>query len=124
MCGLPPRAGQAGAGFVPQLNDPGCKRAPSVTANEKGFSVRTVRWRYIAYHDGSEELYDHDKDPMEWDNLAPKPDFAEVKRTLKAFVPQHPAPARTAAKEPDAKGRKEKPQPVKTAGLDPYTAIP
>jgi len=124
MCGLPPKAGQAGASFVPQLSDPGCKRDPSITANEKGVSVRSVRWRYISYRDGSEELYNHDKDPMEWDNLASKPEFAEIKKTLSAFVPQQSAPARAASKAPNAKGRKEKPQPKETAAIDPLDLIP
>jgi arylsulfatase A-like enzyme len=95
MCGLPAKAGLAGESFVPQIKDPGCQRArPSVTANNQGFSVRTERWRYIAYNDGSAELYDHEKDPMEWDNLAARPEFAEIMETLKAFVPKNPSPSR------------------------------
>ena len=34
------------------------------------WTIRTDRWRYIRYSNGSEELYDHDKDPNEWNNLA------------------------------------------------------
>lgn len=34
------------------------------------FSLRTLRWRYIRYNTGAEELYDHDDDPHEWKNLA------------------------------------------------------
>ena len=104
MCNLPAKAGQAGESFFPQLKDPARKRAkPAITANEKGFSLRTERWRYIAYYDGSEELYDHDKDPMEWENLAGKPAYAEVRETLKAFVPKNPALARTPVKDPATK---------------------
>lgn len=33
-------------------------------------ALRTERFRYIRYVDGSEELYDHDSDPDEWTNLA------------------------------------------------------
>ncbi len=94
LCRLAPRTDLGGISFLPQLKDPSCEREhPSITANAKGFSVRTERWRYIAYRDGSEELYDHDKDPMEWDNLANKPDLAKIKNSLKAFVPENPAPA-------------------------------
>ena len=33
-------------------------------------ALRSSRWRYIQYADGSEELYDLKSDPNEWDNLA------------------------------------------------------
>lgn len=104
MCKLPAKPGLAGESFLPQLKDPSCKRArPAVTANERGFSVRTERWRLIAYNDGATELYDHEKDPMEWDNLAAKPEFSEVMATLKAFVPKNPAPARNPLQAPTAR---------------------
>jgi hypothetical protein len=44
-------------------------------------SLRTDRWRYIRYGDGSEELYDHSNDPNEWSNLANKNEF-DVQRQL------------------------------------------
>jgi arylsulfatase A-like enzyme len=107
MCALPAKAGLAGESFLPQLKDPACKRTkPSVTANTKGFSVRTEQWRYISYYDGSEELYDHDKDPLEWDNLAGKAELAGTKETLKVFVPKKPHPARKPDTEPKAQTKK------------------
>lgn len=79
-----------GLSFVPQLRDPSAKRSvPTITANGDGYSLRTERWRYISYHDGSEELYDHSADPMEWTNLASDPDFEEIKQRLKRDVPQN-----------------------------------
>lgn len=39
------------------------------TSNDRHVSVRTDRWRYILYSDGTEELYDHDVDPKEHINL-------------------------------------------------------
>ncbi|TWT84052.1 Choline-sulfatase [Planctomycetes bacterium CA13] len=47
------------------------------------WSYRTQRWRYIRYNDGVEELYDHDSDPREWNNLAGSPELAAVKQELK-----------------------------------------
>ena len=32
-------------------------------------AVRNERWRYIRYADGTEELYDHERDPNEWRNV-------------------------------------------------------
>jgi arylsulfatase A-like enzyme len=46
------------------------------------FSVRSARWRYVRYADGSEELYDHAVDPYEWENLADSPAHAAVKQEL------------------------------------------
>jgi len=48
------------------------------------WSVRTKRWRYILYNNGSEELYDHDADPYEWKNLASESNLGKVKADLKA----------------------------------------
>jgi len=47
------------------------------------FSVRGKRWRYSLASNGEEELYDHDKDPFEWRNLADNPEYAFVKAGLK-----------------------------------------
>ncbi|MBN2308314.1 MAG: choline-sulfatase, partial [Candidatus Hydrogenedentes bacterium] len=44
-------------------------------------------WRYIRYSDGTEELYDHDNDELEWDNLASDPAFAAAKAGLARWLP-------------------------------------
>ena len=58
------------------------------------WSLRTRRWRYIRYNNGSEELYDHQTDPHEWNNLAGDPTFQSVKdlmiQELKSMVPRLP----------------------------------
>lgn len=105
LCGIPSKDGLGGISFVPQLKNPATKRnRPSVTANPEGFSLRTEQYRYIWYYDGAEELYDHRKDPMEWNNLAGKPEYRYIKEKLKAFVPKNPAPKYTQPK----KGKKKK----------------
>ena len=57
---------------------------PSEQPDQHHYSVRTRRWRYILYNNGSEELYDHDSDPYEWTNLSRDARYAEVKADLKA----------------------------------------
>ncbi len=48
------------------------------------WSVRTRRWRYILYNNGSEELYDHDADPYEWTNLCEYERYDKIKEKLKS----------------------------------------
>jgi arylsulfatase A-like enzyme len=82
-----------GASIKPQLQDPAAKRSPVVSSYGEGnTAIRTERWRYIRYEDGSEELYDHKVDPDEWTNQADNPEHATLKKKLAAFIPkdQHP----------------------------------
>jgi arylsulfatase A-like enzyme len=46
------------------------------------WTLRTDRWRYIRYQDGSEELYDHQTDPHEWYNLAGDLAYMEQQKEL------------------------------------------
>ena len=47
------------------------------------FSVRSRRYRYTLCGNGEEELYDHEKDPHEWTNLAGNQKHAETKKHLR-----------------------------------------
>src|SRR5205085_9344423 len=72
LAGLPRKEGLDGHSLVPQLRDAAAPREwPAITTHGPGnTSVRTERWRYIRYADGSQELYDRQVDPNEWRNLA------------------------------------------------------
>jgi arylsulfatase A-like enzyme len=74
LCGLPKREGLDGQSLKPLLENPDRKweRPVVITYGFKNHAVQTERWRYIQYHDGGQELYDHDADPNEWTNLAAK----------------------------------------------------
>lgn len=52
------------------------------------YAIINRDWRYIRYADGSEELYDSKRDFHEWENLAGKPRFDEVKRKLRQAAPE------------------------------------
>lgn len=71
LCGLPERDVLDGRSFVPLLKNPGKKWPyPSMTTQAPGsFTVNDENYRYTRYNDGTEELYDLKKDPMEWKNL-------------------------------------------------------
>ncbi|MCM2679377.1 sulfatase [Echinimonas agarilytica] len=78
-----------GKSMVELLKDPNARwDRPAISSYGSGVvSVRDIRFRYIQYPDGSEELYDHDNDPHEWTNLANKPDYDKVKERLKRSLP-------------------------------------
>ena len=97
LCGLPAKHGLEGHSLVAQLNDARAPRPwPAITThNHDNHGVRSERWRYIRYADGSEELYDMRKDPNEWDNLAGDPQYAEIVREHRGWLPKtsaKPAP--------------------------------
>mgnify|MGYP006181940387 FL=1 len=45
-------------------------------------------WHYIAYGDGSAELYNLAKDPEEWKNLANDPQYAPEIEALRQHIPK------------------------------------
>ena len=62
---------------------------PAVTTHGyQRHAVRSERFRYIRYDDGSEELYDEVNDPYEWKNLASDPNYANDIRNLAKWLPK------------------------------------
>ena len=49
----------------------------------QNWSIRSTDWRYIRYRNGNEELYDHKKDPYEWDNLASHKNYQPMLRSMR-----------------------------------------
>jgi arylsulfatase A-like enzyme len=94
LCGLPLRAELEGTSLVPLLRQPEAStdRVSLTTHGRNNHAVRDVRYRYIRYADGSEELYDHHSDPHEWHNLAGDAAYAPIKQRLAAHLPQKNAP--------------------------------
>ncbi|MFW6171261.1 MAG: sulfatase-like hydrolase/transferase, partial [Planctomycetota bacterium] len=115
LCGLPPREGLSGQSLVPLLADADAhwKRPAITTHGRLNHAVRTRRWRYIRYADGSEELYDHASDPMEYVNLAEHPAYEEIKEPLAAWLPKknaENAPYDDGSKLDEAKKKPEEKQ--------------
>jgi hypothetical protein len=74
---------------APLLADPTAAwdRPAITTYGQNNHAVRSERWRYIRYHDGAEELYDHERDPNEWENLAADTRYDEIKREHAKWLP-------------------------------------
>jgi uncharacterized sulfatase len=92
LCSLPAPSTVKGTSLRPLIDDPSKTLHDSaltyITRGPKmhGFGLRTERWRYIEWSDGSAELYDHDRDPDEWHNVATDPANAKTLADLKAMV--------------------------------------
>jgi arylsulfatase A-like enzyme len=95
LCGIPTPKHVEGVSIRPLLERPDAAwtRPARTTHGFNNHAVRTEKWRYIRYSDGGEELYDHAKDPLEWVNLAGKPEFASVKAELAKHLPTTNKPA-------------------------------
>jgi len=90
LAGLAPRTDLEGISLVSQLKDSAAKRElPAITSHNQGnHGIRSERWRYIHYADGSEELYDMQADPNEWTNLAGNPEQAAIIAEHKRWLPK------------------------------------
>ncbi len=94
LCALPPRQDIGGHTLTQLLDNPEAPwEHPAITSVFTGdLAVSWESWRYLAYKDGGEELYNLDSDPHEWTNLAGDPRYAARKAELRAMLPSDPAP--------------------------------
>ena len=89
LCGLPLHREAVGKSLVPLLYGQPLELPPAVmTYREGNHAVRTARWRFIRYADGSEELYDHDVDPGEYRNIASDTSYSLLKDWLRTYLPK------------------------------------
>ncbi len=94
LCGLAPRDDLEGLSLVPQLKNADAQRErPAITTHNPGnHAIRSERWRYIRYADGSEELYDMENDSNEWTNLAGIAEHSTVMEDHRKWVPSSDLP--------------------------------
>ena len=93
LCGLPKYEALHGRSAMELIKNPGMEwQEPALmTYGFNNHALRTKRWRYIRYADGSEELYDHSKDPNEWTNLASHPEHKELIEKFRLQIPKENA---------------------------------
>ena len=97
LCDLKSRDGLEGHSLKPQLENPKTKReCPAITSHNQGnHGIRSERYRYIHYADGSEEFYDLKTDANEWTNLVTKAEHAKKIAEHRKWLPKidsRPAP--------------------------------
>ena len=90
LCDIDGPDGLEGLSLVPLLRVPtAAADRHAVTVFDRGnVSVRSSRWRYIRYADGSEELYDVASDPNEWRNLVNDRSRFALLESMRKLVPQ------------------------------------
>lgn len=88
LCGLKVPTGLDGMSLVSHLRNPekATARAIVTTFDTDHFSVRDGRWRWVQYRDGSEELYDHETDPLETVNLVRDSQFDSQRERLSRML--------------------------------------
>jgi arylsulfatase A-like enzyme len=89
LCQLDQKPELEGVSLLPLLINPEAEwQYPAVTTfGYNNHSVRSKDWRYIRYNDGSEELYDHRVDDLEWNNLAGDLQYTDIKKQLARWLP-------------------------------------
>lgn len=87
LCGLPEKTLDSES-LVPLLRDPGRQWHPTLTTFKYGnHSIRSERFRYTRYHGGGEEVYDLQRDPHEWRNLAGTEKGDRIVSELSPYIP-------------------------------------
>ena len=94
LAGLPPDTANEGVSLVRLLDDPDAAGydATVITHGYGNHAVRTDRWHYIRYADGTAELYDQLTDPNQWINLADRQQYAGLIDRLSRHLPAADAP--------------------------------
>jgi arylsulfatase A-like enzyme len=90
LCGLPANSMNEGRSIVPLIDDPDAVwNTPTITTyGRNNHAVQTQRYRFYRYEDGSMELYDHRRDPNEWQNIAMDPTRSELVKQLASELPK------------------------------------
>lgn len=90
LCELPAYEKNEGVSLLPKMLGKNTSQDSYAvcTFGRNNHSVRSSRFRYIQYEDGSQEFYDHQIDPNEWTNEANNPKYQEDLARLRKHLPK------------------------------------
>ena len=90
LASLPTAKFVEGRSLQPLLENPTAPwSTPAITTYQRNnHAIRSERYRYIRYADGSEELYDHSVDSDEWNNIAGDAASASIKAEHAKWLPK------------------------------------
>ena len=87
FAGIPKPDHLEGRSILPLLKDQSATRDFAfLSYGPQNTAAQSERYRYIRYEDGSEELYDHQKDPHEWTNLIGKKKYQAMRKNMRDRV--------------------------------------
>ena len=87
FAGVPKPDHLEGRSILPLLKDPSATRDFAfLSYGPQNTAAQSDRYRYIRYEDGSEELYDHQKDPHEWINLIGNKKYQTMRKNMRDRV--------------------------------------
>ena len=93
LTGLDQPDGLEGTSLAALMRGEKQKREPVLSVfGPDNFALRSDRWRYIRYADGTEELYDHRVDQAEKNNLASNPEYEALLADFRSQVPKESKP--------------------------------
>ena len=102
LCGLTAPAQLQGKSYVSLIRKPGGPGKPSAytvvsRGTQLGRSIRTQRWRYAEWGEAkAAELYDLQRDPKEYTNLAKSPEHRDIVGQMKSRLAKRQAQAESA----------------------------
>ncbi|MCM8532704.1 MAG: sulfatase, partial [Lentisphaeraceae bacterium] len=78
-----------GNSLVPLLKNPNADwpHMARTSFGPENYAIISEQFRYIHYNDGSEEFYDHKKDPHEWDNQINNPEYLSAIKAHRKHKP-------------------------------------
>ena len=86
FAGIPKPGHLEGRSILPLKDQSATRDFAFLSYGPENTAAQSERYRYLRYEDGSEELYDHKKDPHEWTNLIGNKKYQKLTKKMRAQV--------------------------------------
>ncbi|MCG8698771.1 MAG: sulfatase [Bacteroidales bacterium] len=94
ISGVPKPSHLEGKSIIDLLSKPAAEwnETNITTYRPNNHGIRTEKWRFIQYENGSQELYNELTDEYEWNNLAKDPSYRSVIEDFEKLIPMNQKP--------------------------------